>query len=139
MSPEIASALISSFGLLAAAALAIWGYKKQKYSDLNASLTEMRREAYRKFLAQLPKLASSSPEQQTEYYISVADLNLIASDFVLRCVGEFSKYMNGTAQSGRDPEIYKKLIAKIAINMRKDCFEKTELGIETMAETLPFR
>ena len=122
-----------------AALLAIWGYNRQKRSDLNASLVEQKRQAYRKFLALLPQVAQVAPNVLIEYNQVVADLNLVASDFTLICIGEFNQYMFGTNGKTRDPEVYKKLLAKIAINMRKDCFEKTDLTLETIANTLPFR
>jgi hypothetical protein len=139
MTPEIWAAIIASVALLLSAIVAVLGYERQKSADLKASLVETQRGAYRNFLTQLPKLANSSPEIQEEYYKAVADLNLVASDYVVFCVGEFSQYMNGTAPEKRDPKVYKKLIAKIAINMRKDCFKETELSLDTIAETLPFR
>ena len=139
MSPEITASVISSVGLIVAAIIAIWGYNRQKRTDLNASLVEQKRQAYRNYLALLPRVAQTAPNVLVEYNQAVADLNLVASDFTLCCIGEFNQYMFGTNEKTRDPEVYKKLLAKIAINMRKDCFEKTDLKLETLANTLPFR
>jgi hypothetical protein len=133
------AAIISSVGLIVAAFIAIFGYKRQKHSDLTATLVEQKRQAYRNFLAILPRVMQAAPNVLVEYNQAVADLNLVASDFTLICIGEFNQYMFATNGKTRDPEIYKKLLAKIAINMRKDCFEKTDLNLETMANTLPFR
>jgi hypothetical protein len=139
VSSEVVAALITLAGLIFAAIWATSSYNKQKRADLKASLIEQKRQAYRNYLALLPRVAQVAPNVLVEYNQAVVDLNLVASDMTLVCIGEFNQYMFSTSGNGRDPSIYTKLLAKTVINMRKDCFEESELNLDTIALTLPFR
>lgn len=138
MSSEVTVAIISTFGLVIAAGLAIWGFSWQKSNELEKSLIELRRDAYRSFLEHLPNLGAGTRESRDKYNSLVSDLTVVGSDDVLYAVGEFTQYFRGTLPSDRKPDVYKKLIAKIVMRMRRDCFSQTKLDLDTTSNLIPF-
>ncbi len=133
-----ASAWWPAIAILLTAISAAIVYWAQKAADRKSALIELRRTAYRDYLVHLTKLADSTTSQ-TAYNSLVAELNVIGTDDVLFAIGEFNQYMNGIDSAKRQPEIYKKLIAKIVLRMRKDCFSESTLDIHTAAMLLPFK
>jgi hypothetical protein len=127
--------VIPQLGIIFAATIAVWGYSKQKKVELEKSLVETRRTLYRNFLTSLTlSTRDQTPETHAKYLAASAELN-----DVLFAVGEFQKYANVTPQEKRDNDTMKVLIAKVALQMRKDCFEKSKLDINIAKELLPFR
>jgi hypothetical protein len=132
--------VIPQLGIIFAATIAVWGYSKQKKVELEKSLVETRRTLYRNFLTSLTlSTRDQTPEAHAKYLAASAELNVVATDDVLFAVGEFQKYANVTPQEKRDNDTMKVLIAKVALQMRKDCFEKSKLDINIAKELLPFR
>jgi hypothetical protein len=131
---------IPQLGIICAATIAVWGYSRQKKVELEKSLVETRRTLYRNFLTSLTfSISDRTPEAHTKYLTASAELNVVATDDVLFAIGEFQQYANRTPIENRDNDTMKALIAKIVLRMRKDCFERSKLDINTAKELLPFR
>ena len=131
--------LMPQAGLIVAASIAIWGYGRQKNAELEKSLVEVRRSTYRSYLAHLPKLSAASTESRLTYNSLVAELTVIATDEVMFAIGEFTQYMNGVEPTKRQVDVYKTLIAKIVLRMRKDCFSQSQLDLKTTTALLPIQ
>ncbi len=67
-------------------------------------------------------------------------LSAVASDGVVRKLGEMTKYMSDTsfARAGeRNPDRIEELLSNVILEMRRDCFEESELQSPDMTKLLP--
>ena len=132
--------IFGMFTAVVTAVVAAVTYTYQKSVDRKNSLVETRRTLYRNYMSYLIRsITDRSVELHTSYDAVMLELTIVGTDDVIFAVGEFNQYANRVSQEDRDNEHMKSLIAKIVLCMRKDCFSKTELDLDTIRATLPFR
>jgi hypothetical protein len=138
---------MASYATIAVAVLTIMGglfaYSFQKRADRKSQLIEIRRTAYRAYLAALmDQIDAPTAGTLNKLHKSEFDLFAVASDNTIRKVGEFSNYMSATSygnQHLRDRASHKRQLAEVLLAMRKDCFEKSRLSIEEAVQLLPMQ
>jgi hypothetical protein len=118
-------------------------YSFQRRADRRNQLIEIRRAAYRSYLAALMDQINS-PTQETLNHLLKCEFELfaVASDATIRKIGEFSNYMISTSYKNkdkRDHALHKRQLAEVLLAMRNDCFEKTRLSIEEASHLLPMQ
>ncbi|NJL07500.1 MAG: hypothetical protein HC900_03975 [Methylacidiphilales bacterium] len=126
---------------LLAAVAGMVTYTFQKRADRKAQLIEIRRSAYRAYLAALlDQISKPTPETLIQLNKCEFDLFAVASDKALRKIAEFSNYMIATSYDKihlRDKSLHKKQLAEAILAMRKDCFERSQLSSDEAARLLP--
>ena len=149
----------AALGILLTAYFTLRSYQRQKNIDRDIELRDLRMKAYDRYLkayrgntslydfGHVP--ATDSPvntKAVNEYWLAYSNLFQIAPDPVLRAVTDFHKlaWMEDTDLKGEDNDReFKRLYAKMIIEMRRDAFEKTEfetteLNQKFVEERLPF-
>ncbi|TAK46726.1 MAG: hypothetical protein EPO23_13775 [Xanthobacteraceae bacterium] len=115
----------------------ILSYTYQRRVDRRNQLIEIRRTAYRTYLAAfMDQILKPTTETQQHLLKCEFDLFVVASDRTIKSVSSFSRYGIDTSfeKNARDTTLYKKLLAECLLAMRQDCFEKSKLlGDEVLA------
>jgi hypothetical protein len=145
--------LIPFLGIIAAAGLAVWGYRKQKGEDLRTDQMRRKEEAYVRFLtcfgkAKMQPLApdgeprdpAKREKAEEEYYSAYNDMLLLASENVLERAIVFHQEVVKPRDSKPDETDAKAAYAKLISAMRTDCFERTtsKLTDDELRGMLPF-
>jgi hypothetical protein len=141
--------------IVATALFGLWSYGRQKRVDRKIELRNLRMKGYEEYLTAFranaalydfpPFPADDDPariETVHKYWLAYSNLFQIASDSVLLAATDFHTFawIQDTDLTGEDNDKeFKKLYAKMVIEMRRDAFEKTELQQEIIEERLPFR
>jgi len=139
--------MISSYATIIVAFLTIAGgmatYAYQRRNDRRNQLIEIRRAAYRTYIAKLlDQIQIPNPETQQELLKCEFDLFAVASDSTIRKIGEFSSYMISTSFDNRDKrnvDTHKRQLAEVILAMRRDCFEKSKLSSDEIMKLMPMR
>ncbi len=117
-------------------------YLYQKRVDRRVALAELKRGAYREFLAAFLDM-TNTPEKDRDvtnrYLKAEFDLLVIASDSVLKHVSALDRYYGdtNTKRHERDSKKIRELISNAALAMREDCFEKSNLGANELQTLIP--
>jgi hypothetical protein len=118
-------------------------YSFQRRTDRRNQLIEIRRTAYRAYLAALMDQINAPTGESLNHLLKCKfELFAVASDATIRKIGEFSNYMIATSYSNsskRDHALHKRQLAEVLLAMRNDCFEKTRLSIEEASQLLPMQ
>jgi hypothetical protein len=132
--------------ILVALAAAVSGaivYVFQKAIDRKNALIELRRKTYQDFIDSFFDTTFHGTEESlSQFNKCAARLVIIGSDEVAKKVGTWKKYMADTSPGGacaRDMKMSKRLMAEFIISMRRDCFERSDLGIEQVYAMLPIQ
>jgi hypothetical protein len=131
--------------LIAIPAAAIVGsitYRWQKNVDRKSALIELRLKAYTNYLDALFNLiVKINPENNMSYNLKLMELSAVASDEVVRKVGNIRQIFkeSGSGPGSIDKEQSKKLIGEAVLSMRKDCFETSDLTIPEIIDVTPIR
>lgn len=136
---------ISSYVTIIVALLTIFGgmltYTYQRRNDRKNQLIEIRRAAYRGYLAALmDQIQRPTADTSQQLLKCEIDLLAVASDATIKKVGEFSSYMISTSfenKHTRDKTLHKMQLAEVILAMRHDCFEKSKLSGEEALKLLP--
>jgi hypothetical protein len=138
---------LASYATVIVALLTLLGglltYSFQRRADRRNQLIEIRRAAYRSYLAALMNQINS-PTGETLNHLLRCEFELfaVASDATIRKIGAFSNYMIATSYENkdkRDHALHKRQLAEVLLAMRNDCFEKTRLSIEEASQLLPMQ
>lgn len=116
-------------------------YTFQKRADRKAQLIEIRRAAYRAYLADLMNVLNLGPNEEARNNLlkSEIDLFVVASDETIEKVSRFTGYMRETVSGSRDVALAKKYMADLTLSMRADCFERSSLSTDKILPMLPFQ
>jgi hypothetical protein len=150
--------LVAVVPTVAAAVIGIFTYRAQKRTDRHVELRNLRIKAYEQYISAFRAWTTLSswyegarrqPEDIDEqkqaasgsYWMAYGSLFQIASDTVLEAVIDFHEFawLWRTDLQGDDwDEEFKNRYTTMIIEMRKDAFEKTQLGEDRVKEHLPF-
>jgi len=131
---------------IAVAVLTIGGaavtYAYQRTVDRRNALVELRRAAYRDYLAAFLDMSNSSEwvaEITNRHNKAEIDLLVVGSDRVVQQVGDLHRYYSETNHDrfNRDAENVRRLVAQVAKAMRSDCFEESNLSIDQISDLVP--
>jgi hypothetical protein len=132
--------------ILVALAAAVFGaivYVFQKAIDRKNALIELRRKTYQDFIDSFYDTSFHGTKESLSHFNKcAARLVIIGSDEVTKKVGIWRKYMEDTSPNSahtRDTKLSKRLMAEFIISMRRDCFEKSDLGIEQVYAMIPIQ
>lgn len=120
----------------------IAAYAIQKAIDRRNTIASMRRDFYSEFLDTwlARHIGQSTPETESHYSRLRLRLYVISSDQVIRSFYEVSDFLNraGTrALTSGEAAVVRKLLAKMILEIRKDCYEKSHLNLEEVANFMP--
>jgi hypothetical protein len=117
-------------------------YLFQKRTDRREELIKIRRSEYRKWIQAIYDLTGDSESDTLKKFNqSTNDLFMFGSDRVVQAVGNFTHYMSITSPGGlpRDMKEAGNLLSRVVKEMRKDCFEVTELTETEIRNILPIQ
>ena len=119
----------------------IVAYLVQKKADRKNELIKLRQDKYQTLLDSFQNhIANETKESHTQYQKAVLSLFVVASDKVLVAVGNLQSYLADTSTTNQFRDMTKvgELFAVALKEMRKDCFEESNLSNPQMLEILPF-
>ena len=115
-------------------------YLFQKKADRKNDLIKLRQQEYRKFIAAFQNnVEKNTPESLGAYHEAMYSLFVVASDPVIRAVGDLNAYLALTSAPSANRDVHKigDLLADMFREMRKDCFEKSHLQDDEVKNLLP--
>ena len=120
----------------------IVAYAIQKSIDRRNTIASLRRDFYSEFLDTwlMRHKGKSTPEIESRYSSLRLRLYVISSDEVIRSFYEVSSFMDNTrgrALNISEAEALKTLLAKMILEIRKECYEKSRLHIDEVSNFMP--
>ena len=117
-------------------------YAVQKSIDRKNVIASMRREFYSEFLDAwlMRHTGKSNPDIEATYSRLRLRLYVVSSDEVIRAFFEVSSFLDKIGNRGltvEEANDLKKLLAKLILYIRKDCYEKSDLHVEEVTRYMP--
>lgn len=139
------NSILTAYVPIIVALLAMLGgmatYTYQKWADRKIQLIEIRRAAYRAYLADLMNILNYGPSEEARNNLLKREIDLfvVASDRTVESISKFTAYMRTTAPGQREIAVAKKYLADVTLSMRADCFERSSLSTDQILPMLPFQ
>tara|TARA_R110002094_G_scaffold220706_1_gene193691 strand:+ start:844 stop:1302 length:459 start_codon:yes stop_codon:yes gene_type:complete len=134
--------LNSSLPIVITAIGGVVAYAVQKSIDRKNTIASMRRDFYSEFLDTwlMRHTGKSDPDIDSTYSRLRLRLYVVSSDEVIRAFFEVSSYLDKIgrrALSVEEANDLKKLLAKLILYIRKDCYEKSDLHVDEVTRYMP--
>lgn len=138
----IESLFSSSLPIVITALGGIAAYAIQKAIDRRNTIASMRREFYSEFLDTwlMRHIGKSTPEIESHYSRLRLRLYVISSDNVIRAFYKVSDFLHKAGKGTltvSEAATLRKLLAKMILEIRKDCYEKSQLHLDEVANFMP--
>lgn len=127
---------------LITAAAGVFAYFFQRIADRKNQLINTRRQVYTKFIDALRAVIEESTEENVaNYNNAMSTLLVVASDSVIKAVGNLNRYLAEASSSDATKDFRQagELIANMFREMRQDCFERSHLSDRDVKNILSFK
>lgn len=132
----------SSMPIVITAIGGVAAYAIQKTIDRRSNIAGMRRDFYSEFLDTwvMRHTGRSNKEIEAKYSRLRLRLYVVSSDEVIRTFYAISSYLDKAstrALTVSEANEFKRLLAKMILAIRRDCYEKSRLHVDEVANFMP--
>ncbi len=132
----------SSVPIVITAIGGVVAYAIQKSIDRRSNIAAMRRDFYSEFLDTwvMRHTGRSNPEVEARYSRLRLRLYVVSSDEVIRTFYAISSFLDKAGQRAltvNEAQELKALLAEMILAIRRDCYEKSQLHVDEVAQYMP--